>query len=260
MAAIGASLTFALALFLLIPPPAAQGRVTELTTQLSALDPAVRAKAACELRELGSAASPALDPLVALLADAAPLAQPVCGRNWWRGHPNNLTTPGEQAASALVAIGTPAFKPLLGALEHASWVARRHAAWALGALDDQRATPGLVRAMRDPESGVREQAAWALGALSDEAGVPAIVDGLRDQDPRVREQSAWAAGALDDRRAVEPLLGALTDREAGVREQACWALGAIGDERALHRLLPALKDPDARVRRQAAWAVGVLGR
>ncbi len=34
MAAIGASLTFALALFLLIPPPAVQVRVTELTTQM----------------------------------------------------------------------------------------------------------------------------------------------------------------------------------------------------------------------------------
>ena len=260
MTSLVASLTVAIGLWLVIPPPGSQGRVGELTAQLSASDPAVRATAACGLRELGDGAAPAIDALVALLSDAAPLPQPICGRNWWRGHPNSLTSPGEQAAAALVAIGGRAVAPLLAALDNPVWTARRHAAWALGALDNRRATPALVRALRDAEPGVREQAAWALGALNDPAGVPAILDGLKDRDPRVRQQSAWAAGALNDERAVDPLLRLLTDGEAGVREQVCWALGAIGEERALHPLLPHLKDPDARVRRQAAWAIGVLNR
>lgn len=57
----------------------AQSRgVRELANQLSASDPAARARASCELRELGDAAVDALQPLVGLLADAAPVEASVC--------------------------------------------------------------------------------------------------------------------------------------------------------------------------------------
>jgi HEAT repeat protein len=225
--------TFALMLSLLIAcdeaPAQARAGARELMTQLSAGDPEARAKAACGLRELGDEAAVAIEPLVAMLADGAPVVQSVCERNWGRWNNEHTTTPGHQAASALVAIGSRALKPLLGAVTHPSWVARRNAAWALGALDDPIAAPALVKALGDGESPVREQAAWALGAI-------------------------------DERSAVEPLMRVLKDSDPGVREQAAWALGAIGDSRAVDALLPALKDAHPRVRRQAAWAIGVLSR
>jgi HEAT repeat protein len=196
MPAVGASLAFALALILVMPAPRAQGRVAELTTQLTAEDAAVRARAACELREFGGAATPALDALVALLADGAPLAQPVCGRNWWRGNHASLTSPGEQAAATLVAIGTPAFKPLMDSLRSPSWIARRHAAWALGALEDHRAVDPLMDLLDDREAGVREQVCWALGALGDERALHRLLPSLKDPDARVRRQAAWAIGVL----------------------------------------------------------------
>ena len=239
---------------------APQQTIDELSIQLKASDPAVRARAACELREHAGRAGAAIDALVALLPDAAPLERSVCGENWWRWNPENRTTPGEQAASALVAIGARAFDPLVRTLGHRAWIARRNAAWALGALDDTRAFQKLIPMMQDSEPAVREQAVWALGALDDTAAVPAVITGLRDADARVRRQAAWAAGALDDPRAVDQLIVALRDGERTVREQAAWALGAVGDSRAVDALLPMLKDAEPAVRRQAAWAIGALSK
>ena len=232
----------------------------QLIAQLSAADPQVRAKAACGLRELGDDAAVAVDALVALLPDGAPIPMTVCERSWGRWGQEQTTTPGEQAASALVSIGSRTLKPLLAAVSHSSWIARRNAAWALGALDDASASPALMKALNDSESPVRQQSAWALGAIDEPSAVEALIRALKDTDDGVRQQAAWALGAIDDPRAVNPLMQSLKDTEPRVREQAAWALGAIGDHRALDALLPALKDAEAKVRRQAAWAIGVLSR
>ena len=266
--------------------------VPDLVVQLRAADPLVRARAACDLRELGDRAADAIAPLAALLDDPTPLKSDVCEKNRdWGGRDGDVTTPGKQAAAALVAIGSRSVTPLLGALQSPVWVARRNAVWALGALHDARAVPPVVEALKDREAPVREQASWALGALHDRAAVPALVKALedadtrvrrqtawalgalrdpraaeplaaalKDQDASVREQAAWAAGALRDRTAVPPLIALLTDREVGVRRQAAWALGALGDARALEPLLTALKDSDPSVRRQVAWAIGVVNK
>lgn len=233
--------------------------ISVLTGDLGAPDPETRTRAACGLRELGAAAAAAIPALVNVLGDGSPVDPTVCALRWW-GRQGNLTSPGEQAASALVSIGSRAFEPVLGALKSGLWVARRNAAWAMGALADRRAVDALIAALTDSEASVREQVAWALGALSDRTATPALIDRLKDSDDRVRRQAAWALGAIDDARAVDGLIGALGDKSAEVRKQAAWALGAIGDSRALPGLLPALKDADPGVRRQAAWAIGVVGR
>ena len=229
---------------------------------LASADPAMRTRAACELRELGSGAAPALGRLTAMLDDGSPVDPAVCGDRTWRQggwSAKDSTTPGEQAAAALVAIGTPAYEPLTKVLAAPAWIARRNAAWALGALGNRTAVPLLTRTLRDTEAPVRRRGAWALGALDSSEAVPALVEALKDSDAGVREQVAWALGAIDDRRAVDGLIGALTDSAAGVRKQAAWALGAIGDKRAVTALMKALKDPDAGVRKQAAWALGAIG-
>jgi HEAT repeat protein len=194
---------------------AAQHDVTAAAAGLSSADPAVRAHAACELRDLGSEAAPLLARLAAMLDDGSPVDPAVCGERTWRFRgTQEPTTPGEQAASALLAIGTSAAPVLRQALGRPAWVARRNAAWALGALKDSEA--------------VREQVAWALGAIGDRRAVDPLVAALGDSVAGVRKQSAWALGALGDRRAVAGLTHALKDADAGVRKQAAWALGAIG--------------------------------
>jgi len=237
-----------------------QHDATAAAAGLKSADPAARTRAACDLRELGSSASSAIPQLITLLDDRSPVDPTVCGeRTWrWNGQPTS-TTPGEQAASALVAIGSPAFEPLMRAAQAPGWITRENAVWALGALGDAKAVSVISTALKDNEAAVRRRGAWALGALDASEAVTALVGALSDVDAGVRRQAAWALGAIGDRAGVDGLLKALTDASPEVREQAAWALGAIGDTKATSDLAKALKDSDARVRRQAAWALGAIG-
>jgi HEAT repeat protein len=249
---------WALAALLLAGP--AQKDAATAAAGLASADPAVRTRAACDLRELGSGAAPMLSRLTAMLDDGSPVDATVCGdRTWRHGGAHDATSPGEQAASALVAIGAPAYDPLAKALGSPGWIARENAAWALGALGNRNAVPLLARTLHDAEAPVRRRGAWALGALDGSEAVTALVEALKDTDAGVREQVAWALGAIGDRRGVDGLMAALGDAAAGVRKQAAWALGAIGDGRAVTALTKCLKDPDAGVRKQAAWALGAIG-
>ena len=208
---------------------AAQKGAGAAAAGLASADPVVRTQAACELRALGSLASPFMPRLAAMLDDASPVDPTVCGERTWRFRGSEIsTTPGEQAASALVAIGSTAQPSLLKALGGPAWIARRNAAWALGALDASEAVPALIEALKDTDAGVREQVAWALGAIGDRRAVDGLVAALGDSAPGVRKQSAWALGSLGDKRAVQGLMRVLKDADAGVRKQAAWALGSIG--------------------------------
>ena len=231
--------------------------VPTLVASLKSTDPATRTKAACALRELGGRATAAIDALAALLPDASPVDQQICGQRW-RG--NETSSPGEFAAAALASIGSPAYTVLQRTLQHDIWIARRNAAWALGVLDDTRAVPSLIATLTDREAPVRKQSAWALGVIDDNRAGKPLIDALRDADAEVRETAAWSLGVLDEDAAVTPLMNALKDDQTGVRRQAAWALGVIGNPRAVEPLLTALKDRDPEVRRQAAWAIGVLAK
>jgi len=224
---------------------AAQKDAIAVAAGLASADPATRTRAACELRELGSQAAPVIPRLAAMLDDGSPVDPAVCAERTWRfrgalrqgsgqalrqdsGQAQDSTTPGEQAASALVAIGAPAQPALLKALSGPVWIARRNAAWGLGALNSSEAVPALIEALKDTDAGVREQVAWALGAIGDRRAVDGLIGALGDPASGVRRQAAWALGALGDRRAVPALMKCLKDADAGVRKQSAWALGAIG--------------------------------
>jgi HEAT repeat protein len=234
----------------------------DLVTRLRDAEPRTRAVAACELQRMGSAAQTAIAALVERLSDASPVDPKVCGedRHYWSKEIEQPTSPGEEAAAALVAIGTESLPPLIAAARAPQWVARRNAVWALGALDDSRGVPPALTALADREPPVRRVAAWALGALDADVAVNALIDALGDSDAGVRSQVAWALGAIRDPRAVDGLIKALKDQDDGVRMQAAWALGTIRDRRASDALAAALKDSSPRVRRQAAWALGTIGR
>jgi HEAT repeat protein len=209
---------------------AAQQDAAAAAAGLTSPDPAVRTRAACELRDLGRRSSPYMAKLAAMLADASTVDPGVCGERTWRSRgAQEMTSPGEQAAAALVAIGEPSKPVLLKTLSAPVWVARRNAAWGLGALDASEAVPALIDALKDTDAGVREQVAWALGAIGDRRAVDGLVGALSDSVAGVRTQAAWALGAIGDARAVPGLTRALKDADAGVRKQAAWALGAIGD-------------------------------
>ena len=235
---------------------------SDVATRLRDADPRARTIAACDLQRMGSASRAAVAALVERLSDASPVDPSVCGedRHYWSKDLEHQTSPGEEAAAALVAIGTDSLPALIAAARAPQWVARRNAVWALGALHDGRGVQPALAALTDREPPVRRVSAWALGALDSNTAVPALIDALGDSDAAVRAQVAWALGAIGDRRAVDGLLKALKDQDESVRRQTAWALGAIGDRRASEALTVALKDSSPNVRRQAAWALGTLGR
>jgi HEAT repeat protein len=221
-----------------IATPGLHARQTPTAKDLAAVidmlqspDPIVRTGVACSRHVFNASAAAAIPALIDMLDDDEPVAPEVCredGRPWW-GDDRRPITPGQEAARALVRIGIASFDPLVKMVTSAGPVARRNAAWALGALDDARAVRPLMAVLRDTSPDVRRQAAWALGAIDDPAAVDALVSALKDSDARVREQAAWALGAIGDARATSGLSTALADSEARVRRQAAWAIGAIAD-------------------------------
>jgi HEAT repeat protein len=254
------------------PPPLATMRhdtVASLIAQLDSPVPAARALVACAMAERKADAAAAVPSLIALLDDDAQVSPYICREEWWRNGDREFgrwwrdaepTTPGQEAARALAAIGSPSFTPVLGVLANGGAHGRRNAAWILGALRDERAVLPLVAQTTDRVAGVRENVAWSLGAIRDQRAVEALARVVeKDASPDVREKAAWALGAIRDARAVDALTRALRDADHDVRRQAAWALGAIRDPKALDGLMAALKDPQSEVRRQAAWALGAIG-
>ena len=235
-----------------------QTPVRELVAGLSSGDAAVRAKAACELKDQGDRAGDAIDALVRLLGDATPVNRDVCRERWWQGR-DDETTPGHLAAAALVGIGSRSVPALITALQLPQWISRKNATWALGALDDPRGVPPVTAALQDREAPVRQQAAWALGAMDASSAVQGLIGALKDPDEGVRQQAAWALGSIGSKAAAPALTQSLKDTDARVRHQSAWALGSIGDRSAVPGLVEALRDADKGVRSQAAWALGSLG-
>ncbi|HEX8179608.1 MAG TPA: HEAT repeat domain-containing protein [Pyrinomonadaceae bacterium] len=209
---------------------AAQGTDANAAPQtLAALrspDAATRAAAAYRLSKQPAEARAALSVLVELLADAA-LVNPAAYRKMEPWQAQMDLTVGHEAAGALVAAGSTAFEPLVGALERGVVEARRNAVWALGALRDERATEALCAALKSNAAETRTQAAWALGAIRDARAVMPLTAALADGHAHVRAQAAWALGAIGDARAADALRGARNDGDAHVRQQVEWALSVL---------------------------------
>ncbi len=136
------------------------------------------------------------------------------------------------------------------------------ALWRLGALDDDV----LLRALGDPDPGVRRRAcAVAGGGADDVSPSPAVVDGLvqaaDDTDPSVVETAAWALGEVGPRcgtAAVARLCRVAAGHSSPVcRESAVAALGAIGAPDTLGVVLAALDDTP-NIRRRAAIALAAF--
>jgi HEAT repeat protein len=97
--------------------------------------------------------------------------------------------------------------------------ARKRAAWALGFLHDEDATPALLRTLadRNEETDVRAYAAEALGHLVPQAqhdeALAALLQALTERTPEIRFWAAFALGNLGDERAI-PALQRLADRDS----------------------------------------------
>jgi HEAT repeat protein len=166
---------------------------------------------------------------------------------------------------ALVCLEPGVTPLLLAALSDERATMRGNAALALGRIGSASAGPYLIRALRDPDSGVRSCAASALGSLGlrgDVKAVEALVFALGDRAGEVRSAAAWALGVswqAGSGRSLQPLIAALQDHEVNVRRATAHALGEIKDTAAVAPLVGCLFDSEVRVRMAASNALGQFG-
>ncbi len=131
------------------------------------------------------------------------------------------------------------------------------------ALDDIRlAQPFLMKALGDPDLGVRHEAAKALGLGAALVAVPPMIDWLADTDPTTRAVAAEALGDIGGPDATAALIRSLGDTDSGVRQKAVRALGKIGQRGGANvvvALIPRLEDDKADVRRETVDQLEQLG-
>jgi len=132
-----------------------------------------------------------------------------------------------RAAEALGSSGDArSVKPLIGALDDATWAVRKRAAEALGKLGDARAVAPLICCVKDGNADLRSIALESLVKLGRPSAEPLIAC-LKDGDPFVRERAAQTLGKLGDVRAIPPLAECLKDPDADVCAAATAALDAL---------------------------------
>src|SRR3990172_1190310 len=104
------------------------------------------------------------------------------------------------------------------------------AAYALGEIEDHRATGALIAALRDKDVSVRRAAVQALGEVEDPKAAGPLAQAMDDGDMVVRRLAAQSLGELDNlKRAPARLMSALSDSDPDLRVIAAMSLGEIGD-------------------------------
>lgn len=153
---------------------------------------------------------------------------------------------------------------------------RRYLALAIGKLDPvpTEAVAALTEALGDADSETVISVIWALGALGDGTAVPGIVELYQSADAGVRKMVVYALGGLPNDGTHTTLRAALDDPVSDVQWNAAVALAYHGDDRGLRvlrRMLdreyvsgqvtasPSLQDPATDVMISGLRAVAVLG-
>lgn len=206
---------------------------------LSAIDPAIRRRAALKLRELPQKA--AMRVLVRALTDGDLQVRLIA----------------LDAAKELRLPGLP--DRVLGWLTEAEPRLRLAAAELCATEPSLRAVTPLSRALSDVDPGVRAAAATALGASGAPEAVIGLLGRLDDATLEVTENVIRALARLADNRAVVPLVSRIEDPRPAIRRAVAGALGELGDRRAASALVLTLRDPDPTVRARALEALGELG-
>ena len=110
-------------------PPASSPELDALIAKLSSPDATVRADAACEIADFGSAARAAVPALVQMLGDEAASKPTRCGFriDTDMGIFPYSMTPAFAAVQALGEMGEPAYTSLVQAMDNAKSLVRRNA-------------------------------------------------------------------------------------------------------------------------------------
>lgn len=138
---------------------------------------------------------------------------------------------------------------------HSDVRVRRETVLALTKLGGEEAVPLLVRALSDPDPGIRAAAAMGLGLTHVPAAVTPLLSRLAQEgNAEAEAEIIRALGRLGDPRALPHLAeraesgGWLSRRPVSTRVEAVRALGALRDERARAVLQRLAGDRAAEVR------------
>jgi HEAT repeat protein len=139
-----------------------------------------------------------------------------------------MVAPGAEAADPTIG---PA---LVQAFEDAAGDdprVRRYLALAIGRLEQPpaAAVPALLAAIDDPDGEVAVSAVWALGAIGDPAAVPGLSVIYGSTDPGLRKVTVYALGAIAGTSQIGTLRLALEDPVADVQWNAAVALARHRD-------------------------------
>lgn len=110
---------------------------------------------------------------------------------------------------------------------------------ALGAFDDKRVAPALIKCLEEPaeSSGfLQTNCAEALGDLKDFSATQALCDVLLKGKENVRYFAAKALLELGDQNAEPALIEALSSRKVSVRYASIQAWAKFGTEQSLTKL------------------------
>jgi HEAT repeat protein len=137
----------------------------------------------------------------------------------------------EDAAKALIKIGTPAVSTLITGLGESDWNVLSTVICVLGRIKDARAVEPLITMYRNSFNSYRPDYAIMLKGKIHLAllqigtsSVDPMINALKDPNWWVREIAAETLRDLYDVRALDPLTAVLNDSDNRVREAATAAL------------------------------------
>ncbi len=102
----------------------------------------------------------------------------------------------------------------------------------------KKATPVLIKLIKDPDSDVRDMAVQAVYTYNIRQAIPSLIKAIHDPEFRVAQSAIRALGELNATKAADTLFYFLKHPQNGVHEDVILsALGNIGD----HRITPWLE-------------------
>jgi len=129
----------------------------------------------------------------------------------------------------------------------------------IGALQQSRDIPALIRLLNHGNFDTRWRAARALGMMGNDATVPLLL-AIQNPDINIRLGAIEALASIRDPAAIKRLQVILASDEINeLRWAAALALGEIGDQTVAPALMSALSDDDRYVRYGAAKALEQIG-
>jgi HEAT repeat protein len=139
--------------------------------------------------------------------------------------------------------------------------ARTATVYALGALDDPKTVPALLRALKDPDLGVVKAALEGLNQLRTPRVADILIQGLSDPSEQVRANSASVLGGFSEKRTTEALIETVRrDSSEKVRLLALGSVPFAGGSETFEFVLGVLRSPASspEMKAKAAWGLRSL--